>query len=117
MLPENTSTFSFTTLFTQIWKSINCEADLTSLKGFNAIRILLTRPDAPLPLEGGGTIWQLSDGTVEESRTVENYSRFEECKAKEIINSPLSGVRVMKSDLNDCSQQAEAATWLSSWRE
>lgn len=78
------------------------------------IRIPLTRRDASLPLEGDGTIWQLSDGTVEESRTVENYSHFEECKAKEIIESPPSGVHVMKSDWNDCSQGAEAATWLSS---
>lgn len=86
-------------------------------KDSKMIRISLTRHDAPRPQEGDGTIWQLNDGTVEESRTVERYSHSEKCKAKEIINSPPSGVRAMKSDWTDCSQGAEAVTWLSSWGE
>lgn len=86
-------------------------------KDSKMIRISLTRHDAPRPQEGDGTIWQLNDGTVEESRTVEHYSHSEKCKAKEIINSPPSGVQAMKSDWTDCSQGAEAVTWLSSWGE
>lgn len=118
MLPENTSTFF-------LYHSSRRSENQSTVKQIWRLRKdskrseshCVTRPDAPVPLEGDGTIWQLSDGTAEVSRTVENYFHFEEYKAKEIINSPPSGVRVMKSDWNDCSQGAETATWLSSWGE
>lgn len=111
MLPEKNYTFhfSYTTFSTQT--KINQLWNRLYIWVFKTLRTSLTRPYAPLPLEGDG------DGTVEEPHTVESHSQYDECKAEEIINSHLSGIRVMKSEWNDCSQGAGAATWLSSWRE